>query len=302
MFSQSLWALAAAALFSLMATFIKMSAGHFGTFELVFYRSLFGVFFIASYVWMHGLTLKTVHVFGHIKRSVLGTLSVAVWFFSLGLLPLSTNITLTYTTPLFMAVNIIVLAFLRHKKAPWTLSVAIVAGFMGVLITLQPSFGKETLLPGLLCLSVALIDLVTYWQIKELGEMHEPSWRIVFYFTVFGTVFGLIGTLLTTGFHAITTESGLLLAGIGVCATLAQLCTTRSYASGNMLLSSCLGFSSIPFSAVLSCLFFSDSISLTMACGMGLIVAAGILATVSVKRREAQERREKENAASAQSR
>lgn len=51
---------------------------------------------------------------------------------------------------------------------------------MGVLITLQPSFGKETLLPGLLCLSVALIDLVTYWQIKELGEMHEPSWRIVF--------------------------------------------------------------------------------------------------------------------------
>lgn len=54
MFSQSLWALAAAALFSLMATFIKMSAGHFGTFELVFYRSLFGVLFIASYVWMHG--------------------------------------------------------------------------------------------------------------------------------------------------------------------------------------------------------------------------------------------------------
>ena len=81
MFSQSLWALAAAALFSLMAAFIKMSAGHFGTFELVFYRSLFGVLFIASYVWMHGLTLKTVHVFGHIKRSVLGTLSVAVWFF-----------------------------------------------------------------------------------------------------------------------------------------------------------------------------------------------------------------------------
>lgn len=58
MFSQSLWALAAAALFSLMATFIKMSAGHFGTFELVFYRSLFGVLFIASYVWIHGLTLK----------------------------------------------------------------------------------------------------------------------------------------------------------------------------------------------------------------------------------------------------
>ena len=34
MLKQSLWSLAASALFSLMAAFVKLCAGHFGTFEL----------------------------------------------------------------------------------------------------------------------------------------------------------------------------------------------------------------------------------------------------------------------------
>ena len=293
MIIQSLWALGAAALFSIMAAFVKLSAGHFGTFELVFYRSIFGVLTIAFYVYTHHLSIRTPYVLGHIKRSILGTISVAGWFLTLGLIPLGTSVTLTYTTPLFMAVNFIILAFLHNKKAPWGLIVAIILGFAGVVTTLQPSFGQNTLWPSLLCLTIAAVDLVTYWQIKELGQMNEPSWRIVFYFTVFGTFFGLVGTLLTSGFHSINAENGVLLLGMGICATLAQLCTTRSYAAGNMLLSSCLGFSAIPFSALISHFFFEDQISWLMAGGMTLILVAGVTATISAKRSEAQERREK---------
>lgn len=288
MLRQSLWALAAAALFSLMAAFVKLCADHFGTFELVFYRSLFGVMSIAFFVWSRRdhLSLKTQHFWGHIKRSVLGTFSVFVWFFTLGQLPLSTNITLTYTTPLFMAANFILLAFLRHQKAPWVLCLAIVGGFMGVVVTLQPSFGANTLQPSLICLFVAFIDLIVYWQIKELGDFQEPSWRIVFYFTLCGTLSGAVGSFCTGGFHAISLETGGYLLGIAATATLAQLCTTRSYASGNMLLSSCLGFSAIPFSAFFSWIFFGDAITWDMAAGMTLIIISGCLATIAVKRQE----------------
>ena len=216
----------------------------------------------------------------------MGTFAVFVWFCTLGLLPLSTNITLTYTTPLFMAANFILLALLRHKNAPWKLCLAIVIGFSGVVVTLQPTFGADTLWPSLTCLFVAFIDLIVYWQIKELGDLKEPSWRIVFYFTLFGTIGGAAGTLITTGFHSISPESAAYLLGIAVTATLAQLCTTRSYAAGNMLLSSCLGFSAIPFSAVFGWLFFNDAITWLMAAGMLLIIAAGCLATVTVKREE----------------
>ena len=185
MMKQSLWALAAAALFSVMAAFVKLCSDVHGPIEMVFYRSLFGVLVISLFVFRNRatLTLKTPHIAGHIKRSVLGTLSIMLWFFTLGKMHFGTNMTLIYTTPLFMAANFVILALMRHKPAPWALVLATIAGFTGVTIVLQPSFNEGELIPALICLGVSLLDLVIYWQMKELGDMKEPSWRIVFYFT-----------------------------------------------------------------------------------------------------------------------
>ena len=47
---QSLWMLAAAFLFSLMAACTKFASDHFSTFELVFYRSLFGMVSLGLWV------------------------------------------------------------------------------------------------------------------------------------------------------------------------------------------------------------------------------------------------------------
>lgn len=298
MMKQSLWALGAAALFSLMAVFVKLCSGHFGSLELVFYRSLIGVVSILIFVNSRGLSLKTEHLGGHIVRSVLGTCTVALWFFTIGQMPLGTNMTLIYTTPLFMAVNFIILAAMRHEKAPWGIIVAIIFGFIGVTTVLQPSFEAGYLVPALICLGVAFIDLIVYWQIKQLGELKEPSWRIVFYFTTFGTIFGLLGSfVIEDGMHMPTLESGAYLVGMGICATLAQICTTRSYAYGNMLLSSCLGFSAIPFSACMSFIFFAEHISWNGLIGMIMIVIAGIFATIYTKKTEAQAKASKKAAA-----
>ncbi len=288
MFKQSLWALAAAFLFSLMAAFVKLCSAELGSLELVFYRSLFGVITIGFFVWKNGLSLKTPHLSGHLKRSVLGTLSIALWFYTLGLLPFGTNMTLIYTTPLFMAANFWILAVIRRERAPWALIGSIIVGFAGITIVLQPSFESDELIPALLCLSVSLVDLAVYWQMKELGRLQEPSWRIVFYFTLCGTLFGLIGAFaLEGGMHLPSRNALLGIIGMGICATLGQIATTRSYAYGNMLLSSCLGFSAIPISAALSFVLFGESVSATALVGMSLIIAAGMTASITTKRQEA---------------
>lgn len=297
---QSLWALAAALLFSLMAAFVKLTSDQLGTLELVFYRSIFGVLSIGFFVWKSGLSVKTPYLGGHIKRSVLGTLSVALWFYTLGKLPFGTNMTLIYTTPLFMAANFIILALMKHQRAPWALVGAIVAGFAGIVIVLQPSFSNDDLIPALICLSVSLVDLAVYWQMKELGNLKEPSWRIVFYFTIFGSLFGFAGSwILEDGMHVPDATAVLGILGMGLCATLGQICTTRSYAYGNMLLSSCLGFSAIPFSAVISYFLFDEAVTATALAGMSLIIAAGMTASVTTKRAEKaeEEKRAKEAAA-----
>ena len=153
---------------------------------------------------------------------------------------------------------------------------------------LQPSFHSEDLIPALVCLSVSLVDLLVYWQMKELGDLNEPSWRIVFYFTVFGTLFGLVGSYVAgDGMHMPDLMGWLGILGMGACATLGQICTTRSYAYGNMLLSSCLGFSAIPISAVISFFLFGETVSAVALVGMSLIIASGMTASVTTKRAEA---------------
>ncbi len=272
-----------------MAAFVKICAADLGAFELVFYRSVFGALFIAFVVTSRGGTLKTQHFGMHVVRSVLGVLSIALWFYALGKMQFGTCMTLIYTTPLFMALNFIILAKMRGARTPWLMTASILAGFAGITAMLRPSFRSDEFIPALVCLSVALIDLASYWQMKQMGRLKEPSWRIVFYFSVLGIVFAIVGTLLTGGFHRLT---GMNVAGIlamGLFATLGQICTTRSYAYGNMLLSSCLGFSAIPFSAILGFVLFDDSLQAASLIGMSLILAAGMTAAVTTRKMQAED-------------
>lgn len=298
MFRQSLWSIASAACFSVMAAFVKLVSDQFGPIELIFYRSLFGVLFIAFMVRGTGVTLKTHRLMDHLLRSSLGILSIALWFFALPRMDFGACMTLTYTTPIFLAAWFIGRALVCHEKAPWKVTGAILAGFAGIVAVVQPSFAADEAVPAMACILLSLIDMAVYWQMKRLGDMGEPSMRIVFYFTVFGTIFGLLGTcLFEGGLHMPTPENALGLLGIGLMATLGQIAVTRAYAQGNMLLSSCLGFLAIPISAVIGFICFGDRFSAAALLGMLLITVSGLFATVFTKREEAQARSEGKAAA-----
>ena len=58
-----------------------------------------------------------------------------------------------------------------------------------------------------------------------------------------------------------------------------------------MLLVSCLGFSAIPFSEIISILFFKHDPVWEVLVGMGLIILAGILSTLYTKKEEINLRR-----------
>ena len=54
-----------------------------------------------------------------------------------------------------------------------------------------------------------------------------------------------------------------------------------------MLLSSCLGFSAIPFSALVSFALFSETVTMLGLVGMAMIIISGVCATIYTKRTEA---------------
>ena len=73
---KSLWMLSASFFFSLMAVFVKMAGDDFGSFELIFYRSLAGVVLIYGFVRLKGYTIVTPPLCGHFKRRFIGPVSL----------------------------------------------------------------------------------------------------------------------------------------------------------------------------------------------------------------------------------
>ena len=242
----------ASLLFATMSSLVKISAAEVGTFEIVFYRSLIGLAFISTVMFIQGQTPHTKYLFGHIKRSVLGTLAFTIWFFTMGHLPLGTAVTLNYTAPLFIAATFVVTALMHHQKAPWSLAAAICVGFIGVCLILQPSIASDELPYALLGLFAGALGPFIFFQIAQLGRLREPSLRIVFYFSLVGTIWGLVGCYILEGglkMHGMDVWQGLL--GVGITAVLAQVAMTRAFAYGNMMLTACFQFAVIPFAEII---------------------------------------------------
>lgn len=282
---KSLWMLSASFFFSLMAVFVKMGASDFGSLELIFYRSIAGVALLYTFIRMKGYSIKTPHLWGHFKRSFIGTVSMSIWFFSLTMLPIGTSMTLNYTSPLFMALFVFIVSLYRKEPIQWGLMATIALGFLGVILVFQPSLGAGQEFGALLALTSGFLGSIAYWQIKELGQLNEPSWRIVFYFTIFGTLYGLLGCLLFEGgLSPITADNVWYLLGIAICATLAQCSLTMAFGQGNLLLSSCLQFSAIVVAEIMGVIFFSDPISLMTSMGILVIMIAGAASTVLTKK------------------
>jgi drug/metabolite transporter (DMT)-like permease len=271
--------LGAAFLFATMGVCIKLAGALYGTGELVMYRSLVGVVFIGVLVRLRGGSLRTPVPGAHLGRSVSGVTSLALWFYAIGGLPLATAMTLNYMSSVWMALFMIGGAVLAGgARVDGRLVAAVLVGFAGVALVLRPTIDQQQLWHGLAGLGSGVLAALAYMQVTSLGRAGEPDYRIVFYFSLAGTVAGF-ALALGAGLNAHTVRGALLLLAIGVLATTAQLMMTRAYAIGRTLSNAALHYAGIVFAFVYGVLVFGDPVSLMAVAGVALIVAAGLVAT-----------------------
>ncbi len=272
-FKGALWMVVAGLLFSLMGVFVKLGAQRFSTAELVFYRSLFGLVAIFVIARLRGGRLSTRHWRPHLWRGLSGFTALMLFFYGLSHLPLGTAMTLNYTSPLFLAfLTVLVLG----ERPRWPLVAAILVGFAGVALLLQPSFERGQLHAGLMGLASGFFAAIAYLNVKNLGKIGEPSYRVVFYFTLISSVGGG-GWMVLHEFHPVDWGSAGLLVVLGATATLAQLAMTQAYAEGETLTVGSLAYGTVVFSALLGMLVWGEMPRPASWLGMGVVIAAGII-------------------------
>jgi drug/metabolite transporter (DMT)-like permease len=275
--------LIAGVLFATMGACAKLLAQQFTGAELSMYRSLFSMAAIGGFVMMQRHSLATPYRAAHFWRGLLGTVSLVGYFYTMTVLPLATAIMLNYTSPLWLTVLSTLL--LRERFRP-LMVVAILLGLCGVAMVLRPTFTDDNIAAGLIGLCSGFFAACAYYNVKKLGEVGEPEWRVVFYFGLAGTIGSALVQLVWKGEFAPIQLNGLLpLLGMGLAATLAQLAMTRAYHSGNTLVAAAFAYSTVVFAAIIGWVFFDERLPLIAWAGMAVVVVAGIMAKMVADKR-----------------
>lgn len=276
------WMVVAGFLFGCMGVFVKLGAQYFSSAELVFYRSLFGLLAIFLIVRVRRLPLATPYWKMHLWRGLSGFAALMLFFYAIGSLPLATAITLNYTSPLFLA---LFATLILRERPHLPLIFAVVLGFVGVALLLRPTLREEQLVTGLMGLTSGFLSGIAYLNVKQLGQIGEPSFRVVFYFTLLCTV-GSGLWMMVHAFHAITPSNFLLLLGLGVTATLAQLAMTHAYREGDTLVVGSLAYSTVVFAGLWGIALWGEVLPVSGWLGILLIVVSGVAASRTVPRVE----------------
>jgi drug/metabolite transporter (DMT)-like permease len=281
----SLWMLFASFAFAAMGAAVKLASSFYSTSELLMYRGLIGTVILLFMVRQQGGTFKTAFATGHLWRGGVGVISLWLWFYAIGKLPLATAVTLNYMAPIWMAAAMFALGLWRGQKhVEGPLALAIVMSFVGVTLVLRPVVQMNQWLGAMAGVASSVISAMAYMQVRRLGQMGEPEYRVVFYFSLTTMVAGLVGSFATPDaagvrFHAFTPHSAGLLLAIGVTGLLAQMAMTRAYRVGKVLVVANLQYTGIVFSSVWGMLIWGDTFDWHVWLGIAVILVSGIAAT-----------------------
>lgn len=200
--------------------------------------------------------------------------------------------TLNYMSSIWLAAFLIGGAFMLRLQSSagqrddsfidsW-LIVTVLIGFFGVGLILRPTIAQNQLWYGFIGLLSGIGAAIAYIQVAALGRVGEPSYRVVFYFSLCAGISGVIGAFFT-GWSPLTWRVVGLLVPMALLAVIGQVLLTRAYSGGtseSTLTAACLQYTGVLFSALFGVWIFSDELSWYSWLGMGMIVLSGVAATL----------------------
>lgn len=270
----SLWMVGASVCFTIMGILIKQTSIQFGLheYELVFWRVVFALVVLGVQAYLLKYSFKTIHLKSHFSRSFSGTISLFMFFYGIIHLPLATAVTFSNTSALFLGLLSVWLLKEKPSALAWF---ALVVGFVGVAMILQPTLLNYGVLPTAIGLGCGLVAGYAYLQVKELSKVGEPSWRIVFYFSLIATLMSAVASTLK-GWTAINSQMLPYLLGIGLFAMGGQLMMTYAYQVGRKFMVASLSYLVVVLSSIYGAFVLHEMLSVVAIIGIVLVILSGV--------------------------
>jgi drug/metabolite transporter (DMT)-like permease len=263
--------LGSVALLSIMNVLVKVLTEDYPVNQVAFFRSAFALIPALIAVGLqHGWSdLRTAHPVGHVVRSLVGLSSMVLIFWSFRLLPLGEAIAMNFSAPLFLTALSVPLLGEKVGLHRWS---AVLLGFVGVLIMVQPSPDALNL-GAFVALGAALTQAFAMVAIRQLSRTEAPN-TIVFYFTAICT--GFIGLTLPFGWVTPTMDGLALLIATGLVGGCAQLCLTRAYSLAPAAVIAPFTYASLLWAVLFGWLIWQEVPTIHMMVGAAIVTASGL--------------------------
>ncbi|PSC05258.1 EamA family transporter [Alsobacter soli] len=290
--------------FTAMSTLIKL-AGDAGypTGQTVFFRSFFALIPLLAWLASRGElvdAVRTTRLFGHLKRSIAGTMAMFCGFTALSLLPLPDATAIGYATPLMTTL----LAALVLKEVVrvyrWS---ALGVGFCGMLIMMIPymqpggAYGRREAIGALFGLGGAFFSGISSIEIRKLAQI-EKTGAIVFYFSSTASVIGL--STIVLGWRMPGWHDGALLVMAGIAGGVGQILLTSSYRFAPASVIAPFDYTTLIWALIVGFVVFSNIPEPLVLTGAALVIAAGLFVIWRERQLGLEDRRRREREAGAQ--
>ncbi len=266
-----LWALLAAALFSIVIAMAKVAVVDYHVLQILFFRQI--VVFLSSLpdiAKSFPNSLKTRRPGIHAARltGAFTALSCGIW--AVSVLPLTTATTLGFAQVFFVA--LLALAFLNETVGAHRIG-AVIVGFIGVIVVMRPGvdglFDVHALIPLLGAAGAA----VAVTSVRKLSQTESTATLLVYQSLFVGALAGipLIWLWVTPDLFG-----WLFLFAMGVLATVGQWVGIRALRLGEASVVGNMEYSKLIFAAVLGFVLFNEIPDRYTVLGACVIVGSSI--------------------------
>jgi drug/metabolite transporter (DMT)-like permease len=239
--------------------------------QFVFLRSIFGLlFFLFTARFYGGLgNLKTKRWPWHLLRTLLATGAMFGFFFGLSRMPLVNALTIAFTAPLF--VTGLSVPFLGEHVG-WRRWLAVVIGFIGVLIVLRPGAGMFT--PAAIGVIIAAVCYAGLALTARKLAATESSFALSVY--VVTGPFLVSSTLISDNFTAPTAGGWFFFALAGLCSALAWVGIVGGYRRAPPAMLAPFEYTAIIGAAIAGYLIWDEVPDMWVMTGGLVIIGSGL--------------------------
>ena len=280
-----LFMLLASLSFAFMGGFAKVVSQELPPVEVTFFRNIFGVIFVGLSIWKMPLKQTGGKPWLLLFRGSMGFAALLAYFYIMAHIPLGEAVTYNKTSPIFVAIFAYI--FLK-EELPKTALLAILIGFVGIVLVAQPqggSFDKYDILGIFSGIGAAL----AYTSIRELRKYYDTR-AIVMSFMAVGTIAPLF-LMIITPYVSVSEDFDWMFAefvmpqgvqwvyvtAVGVFATISQLLMTKAYELTKAGIVGTISYSNIVFALIIGVMLGDPVPDMWTVLGILLVILSGLL-------------------------